>query len=221
MLNIVTPLSRIENLLTIKENILSLTNWYNSKDFKWIVIVDEFLRSEVNSKFLVENLKESNFHFFWSIYSKSYVGHSHRNYFLNKKCLKFQKHVKSYDCLGNEIKKLPIEYTYFLDDDTILHPEFLETVIPILENEDPEILIFGQNNKDNSVRLLPSYENIKVGHIDMGQYIFKTNSLPDHIRFKEDDYCADGIFIEELFKHHGPEKTKILNKQLSFYNFLR
>jgi len=211
MINIVTPLSRIENLETLYENFINSISNKNIEKINWIIVGDYNLYNAENYK----KIKESDIcidsiliHFWWSDYKNAFVGHAHRNFFL--------KEIKTKSAFKKENN-----YVYFLDDDTILHPEFLENVIPILENEAPEILIFGQNNKDNSVRLLPSYENIKVGHIDMGQYIFKTNTLPNHIRFKEDNYCADGIFIEELFKHHGPEKTKILNKQLSFYNFLR
>ena len=143
----------------------------------------------------------------YSEISNAFVGHAHRNYFLDK----------IYPGLGISEN----DYAYFLDDDTILHPEFLENVLTVLENDNPEIVVFGQNTKDNLVRLLPSKEKIRVCHIDMGQYIFKINSLPNNIRFKEDDYCADGIFIEELYKHHGFEKTTVINKQLSFYNYLR
>lgn len=220
MLYIITPVSRPENIQNILDSFNGFLEYSKEKqiNIKWIVILDKkltetedilinFQRSNL-WKICFEVLKDiTRINVFYSEISNAFVGHAHRNYFIDK----------IYPGFG--ISKN--DYAYFLDDDTILHSEFLENVLPVLENENPEIVVFGQNNKDNSIRLLPSKNNIKVCHIDMGQYIFKINSLPSHIRFKEDDYCADGIFIEELYKHHGPEKTIVINKQISFYNYLR
>lgn len=220
MLYIITPVSRPENLEEISnsfQNHLEYSKTPNTK-IRWIIILDKKLIQSNDSdeefvilelvKFMLKKLESKvRVTVFFSEISNAFVGHAHRNYFLNK----------IYPGIGISEN----DYAYFLDDDTILNPEFLENVLPVLESEKPEILVFGQNNKDNSVRLLPSKENIRVCHIDMGQYIFKINSLPNNIRFKEDDYCADGIFIEELYKHHGSEKTTVINKQLSFYNYLR
>jgi len=214
MLYIVTPVSRAENIEIIFNSIKNQLI-PKFKDFvKWHLILDPIISSEEHVEIyklltdkILTGLKIS---LELGQNKKAFVGHAHRNFFI--KIYNFQTEIK------NIIKT---DYAYFLDDDTILHPEFLETVLPVLETEKPEIIVFGQNNKDNSVRLLPSKENIKVGYIDMGQYVFKINSLPNNIRFKEDDYCADGIFIEELYKHHGSDNTIVINKQLSFYNFLR
>lgn len=220
MLYIITPVSRPENLEEISNSFNDYLEFSKTPNtnIRWIIILDKKLIQSNDSdeefvifefvKMLLKKLESKvRVTVFFSEISNAFVGHAHRNYFLNK----------IYPGIGITEN----DYAYFLDDDTILHPEFLENVLPILETEKSEIVVFGQNNKDNSVRLLPSKENIRVCHIDMGQYIFKINSLPTNIRFKEDDYCADGIFIEELYKHHGSEKTIVINKQLSFYNYLR
>lgn len=220
MLYIVTPVSRPENLEAIANSFKDFLEYSKqpNTNIRWIVILDRKLIKIDNHKDFELFIDLTNIIFnkirknyistiFYSEIANAFVGHAHRNYFIDK----------IYPGLGISEN----DFAYFLDDDTILHPEFLENILPVLENDKPEIVIFGQNNKDNSVRLLPSKENIKVGYIDMGQYVFKINSLPGHIRFKEDDYCADGIFIEELYKHHGSANTIVINKQLSFYNFLR
>ena len=220
MLYIITPVSRPENLEEISNSFNDHLEYSKTPNanIRWIIIIDRKLLNVNDCQSAEVFMDLSNIIFnkirnkfrctiLYSEISNAFVGHAHRNYFLDK----------IYPGLGISEN----DYAYFLDDDTILHPEFLENVLPILETENPEIVVFGQNNKDNSVRLLPSKENIRVCHIDMGQYIFKINSLPNNIRFKEDDYCADGIFIEELYKHHESKKTIVINKQLSFYNYLR
>lgn len=220
MLYIITPVSRPENLEEISNSFEDHLEYSKTPktNIRWIIILDKKLIQSNDAhetfvligllKLMLKKLESKvRVTVFFSEISNAFVGHAHRNYFLDK----------IYPGLGISEN----DYAYFLDDDTVLHPEFLENVLPVLETETPEIVVFGQNTKDNLVRLLPSKENIRVCHIDMGQYIFKINSLPNNIRFKEDDYCADGIFIEELYKHHGPEKTIVINKQLSFYNYLR
>lgn len=211
MLYIVTPLSRIENLTEITKSFKDFFNSFKN-EINWIIIVDK----SVFKKFYKEKTKPiMNFLnlsicFVESPYYKSFVGHSHRNYFLNYVYPNFFKSKK----LNN--------WLYFLDDDTLLHPDFLETIIPLLNsNLDKAAIIFDQENKDGSMRLFANINSVKVCHIDMGQYVINLSKIPTDLRFKEDDYCADGIFIEELFKRVGPEQFLVINKTLSTYNKLR
>lgn len=210
MLYIVTPLSRLLNLVQINESFKKSSS-YDDWDFLHFVIVDNKLSE--NDKQHVSILMEREYHSLvrFSPYSNSFVGHSHRNWFINEVFL-----------------KKPLEHTfqtdwvYFLDDDTLLHPDFLETILPLLEsNSDKAAIIFDQENKDGSMRLFANINQVKVCHIDMGQYIVNLSKLPSDLRFKENDYCADGIFIEELFNRVGPEQFIVVNKTLSTYNKLR
>lgn len=215
MLYIVTPLSRVENLENIVKSFPNICTRKN-KHYQWYCVVDGKL--DMKETGLLNKIQDlyRNFSTLLPQISNSFVGHSHRNYFLNemysKKNIMYQHWSQS--------KKT--DWVYFLDDDTLLHPDFLETIIPLLEsNSDKAAIIFDQENKDGSMRLFANINQVKVCHIDMGQYIVNLKKLPSDLRFKEDDYCADGIFIEELFNRVGPEQFLVVNKTLSTYNKLR
>ena len=161
MLYIVTPVSRPENLEEILKSFQDCLEYSKNPDIniRWILIFDKKLLPSTDPdendcfieilNLITDNLsKKVRCTIFYSEIANAFVGHAHRNYFIDK----------IYPGLGISEN----DFAYFLDDDTILHPEFLENVLPILETENPEIVVFGQNNKDNSVRLLPSKENIRV-----------------------------------------------------------
>lgn len=210
MLYIVTPLSRIENFHILFDNMKpQLDKKYPTF---WIIVKDKLL-SVGNTNYLsFDESFESKCHAILSNTEKALAGHAHRNYFIDN----FYKDIVV-------IKNKPAsDWVYFLDDDTLLHPDFLETIIPLLEsNSDKAAIIFDQENKDGTMRLFANINQVKVCHIDMGQYIVNLSKLPSDLRFKEDDYCADGIFIEELFNRVGPEQFLVINKTLSTYNKLR
>lgn len=217
MLYIVTPLSRVENFNLLYKSISNyIPLWKASKKIAWYVLLDGKL-DELDKFFCKERvLGSQSIKVIKSPISNSFVGHSHRNYFLNEMYSK--KHIMYQH--WSQSKKA--DWVYFLDDDTLLHPDFLETIIPLLEsNSDKAAIIFDQENKDGSMRLFANINQVKVCHIDMGQYIVNLKKLPSDLRFKEDDYCADGIFIEELFNRVGPEQFLVVNKTLSTYNKLR
>jgi UDP-glucose 6-dehydrogenase len=148
MLYIITPVSRPENLEEIANsfnNHLEYSKTPNT-NIRWIIILDKKLIQSNDSdeefvllelvKLMLKTLESKvRVTVFFSEISNAFVGHAHRNYFLDK----------IYPGLGISEN----DYAYFLDDDTIFHPEFLENVLPILEKENPEIVVFGQNNKNN------------------------------------------------------------------------
>lgn len=215
MLYIVTPLSRIENLEKLKESFLNSQNFENNSQFvKWIIIYDKAICDKLASYVQLRHffkLKDASCVKFSSPIANAFVGHAHRNHFFTKEW------IMTY---GNS--PTVNNWVYFLDDDTLLHSDFLETILPLLEsNSDKAAIIFDQENKDGSMRLFANINQVKVCHIDMGQYIVNLSKLPSDLRFKEDDYCADGIFIEELFNRLGPEQFLVVNKTLSTYNKLR
>lgn len=207
MLYIVTPLSRPENLKQIAESFRLGVG--SNILFRWYCVLDGKLTAQEKNEVLHMENKFRSFHILFSDHSNSFVGHSHRNWFLDN--IYLDKKLKN---------PKEIDWVYFLDDDTLLHPDFLSNIISHLDNTKSAI-IFNQENKDGSIRLRADINNVKVCHIDMGQYVVNLSKLPTDLRFKEDDYCADGIFIEELFNRVGPEQFLVINKTLSTYNKLR
>jgi hypothetical protein len=80
------------------------------------------------------------------------------------------------------------DWVYYLDDDNILHPKFLEEWNN-LNGLDCSIVTWGQIG-----RLRPT-DQPQVGNIDTACYMFKPYDLPN-LRF-ENVYEADGIFAAQ------------------------
>lgn len=213
MLYIVTPLSRPENLEQIAESLNKIYLRKSPCKIFWIIIMDKSLSKEDMNKVYHFTTNKPLFYTELSFFEKSFVGHSHRNFFINDIHSGFKV-----ICKKNNI--VESDWVYFLDDDTLLHPNFVEEIINRLDDTKSAI-IFDQENKDGTIRLRADIDKVKVCHIDMGQYVVNLTKLPEDLRFKEDDYCADGIFIEELFNRVGPEQFIVVNKTLSTYNKLR
>jgi hypothetical protein len=101
------------------------------------------------------------------------------------------------------------DWVYYLDDDNILHPKFLEEWNN-LNGLDCSIVTWGQAG-----RLRPT-DQPRVGNIDTACYMFKPYDLPN-LRF-ENVYEADGIFAAEAARLG----TLICVEQyLCYYNALK
>lgn len=104
---------------------------------------------------------------------------------------------------------------YFLDDDNILHPEFYQVEYYIREYG---VIVFNQIDKEGRRRLTAAPENVRVGGIDTASFII---SAADAVCTKFPlVYEGDGLFISDIYQRK-PSHFKFLNKDLSYYNFLR
>jgi hypothetical protein len=101
------------------------------------------------------------------------------------------------------------DWVYYLDDDNVLHPKFLEEWNN-LNGLDCSIVTWGQIG-----RLRPT-DQPQVGNIDTACYMFKPYALPN-LRF-EMTYEADGTFAAEAARLG----TLICVEQyLCYYNALK
>jgi len=123
-----------------------------------------------------------------------------------------------YPFMSKVIKELPDGYVYILDDDNIIHPDFFPFFDSIKDTNSGYVFNQFVNYKDFSnleVRLaLP--ENMKVGGVDAAQFLFPKSFFT--VDF-EPDYCADGIFIEEIYPQFKDEII-FIDKTLCYYNYL-
>jgi hypothetical protein len=119
------------------------------------------------------------------------------------------------------------DWVYFLDDDNLLHPDFenvfkimgwyYDRINHILHTSKYLGCIFAQELVDGMSRV-PQKNIIKVCHVDQAQYLLHM-SLIGEKRFIQ-QYEADGIFIEQIYKEHE-DKIDIINEVLCYYNKLR
>ncbi len=120
---------------------------------------------------------------------KSVVGHAQRNHALDQ--------IKS-------------GYVFFLDDDTIIHPDLYITV-----NHLPHDFIhFDQAHADGTKRI---GGKVEVNHIDTGSAM-ATRELIGNTRFRTDLYNADGYFWKAISQK--AKSPHYIPKLLSYYNYL-
>lgn len=184
-INIVTPSCRPENLFALAESINIPKRMY-----RWIVVIDGE-KPEVLPKF------PANAEVYYHKNTSSKSGNSQRNYALSL--------IMSGN--GNQFE----EYIYFLDDDTVMHPDLYESV----KDLNNDFIHFNQVQPDGSFRI---GGQVKLNKVDSGNCLVK-KSLVGTSRWRLDLYNADGVFLESVFRK---ATTPIyLDKALSIYNALR
>jgi hypothetical protein len=100
-----------------------------------------------------------------------------------------------------------------LDDDTLLHPEILQTLDQVLK-DNPETKAIVVNQDDI---LIARRENIRVGGIDAGQVIARRDLIGDNRLPLV--YEGDGHFFVSFLPKE--ENVVFIGKTLSNHNLLR
>jgi cephalosporin hydroxylase len=208
-LNIITPLSRLVNLPELSEQVDALKS--SAIRIKWWVIMDNAL--EKHHKEIANILHLQPTTFCWlSPHTNAIAGHAHRNFALDK--LMAMANV----CRGHD------EWVMFLDDDN--YPDdsvtnFLESKEELLKDYDAILVdqyVFDKTMQ-LQLRLKADPNNVKVCHVDTAQIVFRLRALGD-LRFIEDDYCADGHFIEALY-NKNPSKFYFPGEGVCcYYNYI-
>ena len=201
-IHIITRCTRPENLVQVRNSIFD--NIPNSIEVIWNVVFDCAKIDSLPSELLHEiKCRNTRFHF--------------------TKCgsWKCQYHFP------NQLMTMLIRdgFVYFVDDDNILHPNFYTKVFKLYaDNPDSRGFIFSQwvGGKDFSgldVRV-GSEENVKVGSIDLAQYMFSWKLPFEYQTLFGDGYCGDGDFIVGLFDNGAGKEFAFTDEILSFYNYI-
>jgi hypothetical protein len=104
---------------------------------------------------------------------------------------------------------------YFLDDDTLIHPDLYDTISGL----DNDFIHFNQIRPKKEVGH-PKYmigKKVKPGWIDKGGFVVNREVIGD-IRFRTDIYGADGYFAEECY--NKATKPVFIDKVLAYHNKL-
>lgn len=206
-LNIITPCARPWNLFLIYKQLLSYK--IQKIQIVWWIVLDKSIQDigSILKESTQDNLK---IHFIKGVSDNAIAGHAHRNLILEKLV-----------SLHGNIN----DWVYNLDDDNLLHEDYIQFLV---DNEyllkDYDGVLTQQINKEKQVRLDATRELIKVCHVDTAMITFRIKALgskygTEQLRFIETDYCADGHFIEALYKKLG-DKLYVTNTPLCYYNFL-
>lgn len=104
-------------------------------------------------------------------------------------------------------------WTYFLDDDNLLHPDFWACV---KECESRKMFVFSQEHSEGAARA----PNVQPCHIDLAQFVFRREAVPQGLRFGL-HYEGDGEFISALWESLSPDDRVSLDRVGCYYNRLR
>lgn len=191
IINIITPCYRIQNLSKIFNSITS-SLMFNRVDVKWYIIFDGKKVAQTpnwlnNHKFIITDMCNKD----------GISGNQLRN--------------RALDMINNDNDNNG--WVYFLDDDNLLHPEYLAKINYIIDNNPNIEGILTSQQLPGSIRLA---NKVDIGFIDTSQFTLK-RKLIGNTRWREDVYEADGIFIKELYDRNK-EKFITIDDILCYYN---
>lgn len=208
LVNIVFPFSRIGMIDYYKEYFKSLKVPENVFVYVYFVIDGKLNDKYGQIQHIFEDLGRNDYNLIISLIinnkAKNIAGHSSRNLVL--------------DILTSHEKQKE-QWIFNLDDDTIFHPSFF-SLFSLSEIDTADIICFSQLDKSGNIRLHACDGCAKPCHIDTGMVMFRVKTVGD-LRFNESDYCADGLFFEQLFNNTENDKITYIDYPHSYYNYLR
>ena len=192
-LSVITRCTRLHHLPTIQKSVFS-----NSKiEIDWHVIFDTSVLKSIDFKVL-ESLKGPNTFFH---------------------IIEGQPGDLLYPQSMEVINKIQEGYIYYLDDDNIIHPKFIDELVNYPSKSQIYIVDQFVNFKDftNLEHRLALPGNMKYQGVDLAQMVFHYSIFSNYEFIG--DYAADSILIEQIHNDH-PEWFTYINKTLSYYNYL-
>lgn len=193
-INILTRCTRQNNLLDIAKTIFNdkfIVNWY--------ILFDTNVIKDIDADIITE---------LYNIGSK----------------IKYIKGIKNdygYGMINTVIDEITNGFVYILDDDNIMHENFYESILQNI-NTNPTFTGFIFNQKVNGLDFtgldirLAAHENVRVGGIDVGQFLLHRDLIGDYRFFS--GYKGDGEFITKIYPENL-DKFIFINEELCYYNY--
>lgn len=195
IINIITPLTRPENIIAMAKSIVPAVK--SGIEIKWHIVVDPVV-NEMDKYILMDSPFKT---YFYLGGNEAIAGHAHRNIVLDR--------IPEQN-----------EWVMSLDDDNIIHPALFEWLNAWeLHDCEADGIIWDQIYRSGYPRLNAHVNDVKVHNVDTAQYMLKRGLIGD-TRFQEDKYEADGLFIQEIYERHR-DSFIIVNQPLCYYNYLR
>jgi glycosyltransferase involved in cell wall biosynthesis len=195
--NIVTAVSRPENLPRIKRSIeLSLLS--STLTVRWILVMDDAVTP---TKTVEEALKGASF----EIRRLSYRG-GPCAYGINQK--------------NAGMASIKDGYYHCLDDDNIVHPQFFQGLEKaIKQSQGKRAFVFGQERWDNIRSLKASPDRMEYGKIDNTMFVVHTSLIGEKRYDLSKSGREDFVFFRALYDLHK-EEFCFIPETLSYYNYI-
>lgn len=205
---IITPLKRLENIPLIFSNLRYNALRYEGVTIHWYPIFDQSEADKFhfwNERLVFLGGEDESFliHPILSPATNAIAGHAHRNVVLAE--------------LKKQFEDI---WVYNLDDDNILHKDFITYFLSNQYQLSSHVgLLFSQMMKNGRTRLIADKDKVIVCHVDTAMLVFRLKHLKG-LLYIENDYCADGHFINAFYESN--EKNVLIEKRpLCYYNYLQ
>lgn len=207
---VITPTSRPENLLAIYKSLVETEIFLS---IEWHIVYDGAIDFDTIKKCqdMLEPHNARTIEIVHHISDRSHAvaGHYHRNFVIDN--------LMDRACQNPDYGNY---WIYQLDDDNIIHPDLIQ----FIRNEhellkETKVFMFDQKLRNGATRLRINREQVKVGFVDTAMMICRLSAI-GMIRYDEEDYCADGKFISQVYESNR-YYTLFYNQPLCYYNYLR
>jgi len=206
MLNIITACIRASNLEKIHESILKAKEPYSNVDIAWYIVAEGRVlptNSELRQIVDTKKLQFNN-----TITTHIIVNDTYQTHWESPVNIALE-HIKS-------------GLVCIIDDDNIMHPEFIEYIYPKYLSGIKGFIYHQQLSKNktcNNIVRIAKRANIAPGKIDTAQFSF------DRSLVENDSWCPkskqpDGYFISSVYAKKSSE-ILILDRILCYYNYLQ
>lgn len=220
-LNIITPVTRPDNLLAIHTSLLRAKHNNPDKtrmDLRWLLLPDPRYAKTIpnfdglNNRVIYTSPEEM----LWCEHHAHFDGISRKHYF-------------SAGFLRNKaFQSIHGGWVWFLDDDNICHLDFLWRLFNLIENLEvvdglrrgsTSAFIFSQLHPGGKILHTASPRNARLYYVDLAQLVIHHCMLKDY-NFLDNCNTEDGRLIEQIHHDH-PDKFMFVKDPLVYYNYLR
>lgn len=171
LIHFITPLHKKNNIRILYSNIINLIG-----DFNWHLIEGSNTIGEESLDFLIPDQRVH----FYKMETKYVFGHEQRNYF-----------IENIIC-GDK------DWCFFLDDDTTITEDLIETITSE-NNNDVDLILFSQKKGLTEKIRLYGYEgHLKLGFCDIGSFALRYDIIKKTKIPYESERNSDGHYAEQL-----------------------
>jgi hypothetical protein len=198
VINLVTAVSRPDNLLRIQKSISRSLSRCPAMEARWILVVDG---PGVLSPALEAALRDGPFEIRKIVYQGGPCA-----YGINQKNL--------------GMDSIKDGYYHCIDDDNIVHPNFFPGLErAILANPKKRAFVFGQQRWDNIKSLIASPDRMEYGKIDNTMFLTHSSLIGSHRYDLSRSGREDFHFFRKLYDLH-PDEFVFISETLAYYNYI-
>lgn len=207
MLNIITACIRPQNLKVLHQSFkTALQECGHEVPITWHIVLDE--RKANEHHFLAKAVETKQLDFDSEIPINLMINDTFKT---------------SWDSPVNYVlKRITSGLVCLVDDDNIMHPDFLKCIYPAYLQGSKGFLfhqLLGVDKSNNKHVRFAKPSRIKPACVDSAQFCFD-RSIIENVEWSPKINIPDGVFISDVWQKHS-NLIKIIDEILCYYNYLK